>query len=551
MGGTVGIKRLVVTVAVCLSVGLLPYQIVSAAAVTVPPPTRVSVDRSGGDAKGPSSSPSISADGRYVAFVSRATDLVKGDKNRTSDVFVRDLVARSTTLVSVSTSGVLGNKRSNEPSLSANGRYVAFRSLATNLVNGDSNGVDDIFVRDLVAKVTKRISVSTSGLQADAESSNPIINGDGDLVAFTSAAENLGPSVAYYEAFTHNLRNGSTLLAGLGAGDAECNGETIQYRTAAALSADGKHIGISTWCNGFLSLFDRVRQTGATQLVDSTYTGSGVGGSISSARLTANGSTIAWVYTNARGGHAVNFFNTATGVRESLDPPQTAVYYGGLGMSADGRRIVYIGGNGIGDNHIFPGATIGQAKIYSYDRSDGTLRYISVPLGGTAHEANSDCGDPVISGDGITAAFTCNASDLVAGDQNGKIDVFARSVSNAPTPNLQAVVTVPNVSVTEPSAGTSSATITVNLDRPSALGAEIQVSFFDVTAHSPADYDGTTQYVDFAPGQASRTVQLPIHADALAEGDETLAVVTEIEFGDVTPGSHSNAIVTIHNRAPA
>ena len=549
MGGTVGFKRLVVIAAVCVSPGWLP--IVAAAAATVAPPTRVSVDRFGGDAKGPSSSPSISADGRYVAFVSRATDLVKGDKNRTSDVFVRDLVTRATTLVSVSTSGALGNKRSDEPSLSANGRFVAFRSLATNLVNGDSNGVDDIFVRDLVAKTTKRVSVSTGGLQADAESSEPIINGDGSLVAFTSAAQNLGPSVAYYEAFTHNLRNGSTLLAGLGVGDEECNGETIQYRPAVALSSDGKHIGISAWCNGFLSLFDRVRQTGVTQLVDSTYTGSGVGGSISSARLTPNGSTMAWVYTNARGGHSVNFFNTASGVRESVDPSQTAVYSGGLGISADGRRIVYIGGNGIGDNHVFPGATNGQAKIYSYDRSGGILRYISVPRGGATHEANSDCGDPVISADGKTAAFVCNASDLVAGDRNGKIDVFARSVSTAPTPNLQAVVTVPNLSVTEPSSGTSSATITIKLDRPSALGGEIQVSFVDATAHSPADYDGTTQYVDFAPGQASRTIQLPINADGLAEGDETLAVVTEVEFGDLTPGSHSNAIVTIHNRTPA
>jgi Calx-beta domain len=160
---------------------------------------------------------------------------------------------------------------------------------------------------------------------------------------------------------------------------------------------------------------------------------------------------------------------------------------------------------------------------------------------------HNSCGDPVLSADGNTAAFVCAASDLVAGDNNGVRDVFARPVTSAPPPNLQAIVSTPDVSVTEPTTGSTNATITVNLDRPPRFDSEIQIRFYDITATSPADYDGTWQYIDFAPGQTSATVEVPVYADNLVEGDETFGVATSVEFGDATLGSHANAIVTIHD----
>ena len=146
--------------------------------------TRVSVSSAGVEGNNDSDAPSISADGRYVAFSSDATNLVPGDTNLSTDVFVHDRdVSGSgifdtpgnirTTRVSVDSAGTQGNSDSYSPSISADGRYVAFASGATNLVSGDMNGFDDIFVRDRLTSVTTRVSVSTAGIEGDGSSEEP------------------------------------------------------------------------------------------------------------------------------------------------------------------------------------------------------------------------------------------------------------------------------------------------------------------------------------------------------------------------------------------
>jgi len=136
---------------------------------------------------------SLSSDGRYVAFGSTSDDLVNGDTNEIEDVFVRDLVAGTTTLVSLSTQGAQGDGASYCPSISADGDYVAFSSDAANLVSGDLNATTDVFVRDLAAAITTQASVSSAGLQGDGASSSPDITADGSGVAFASTASNLSP----------------------------------------------------------------------------------------------------------------------------------------------------------------------------------------------------------------------------------------------------------------------------------------------------------------------------------------------------------------------
>src|SRR4029077_13825020 len=121
---------------------------------------RVSVGERGEPANAGSSAPSISADGRYVAFSSDASNLVAHDSNGVSDVFVRDRRKGSTERVSVSNRAEQGDAGSDGASISADGRFVAFRSRASNLVRGDSNGAADAFVRDLQAGATERFSVS-------------------------------------------------------------------------------------------------------------------------------------------------------------------------------------------------------------------------------------------------------------------------------------------------------------------------------------------------------------------------------------------------------
>src|SRR4028118_1791903 len=158
--------------------------------------TRVSVDSAGNQAFGPpsySSYPSISYDGRFVAFISNAPNLAPGDTNDSADIFVRDTLTNTTTRVSVDSAGNQGNSSSLDPSISGNGRFVAFISNAANLVPGDTNNKRDIFVRDTLANTTTRLSVDSAGNEGNADSFAPSISADGQKVAFSSEATNLVP----------------------------------------------------------------------------------------------------------------------------------------------------------------------------------------------------------------------------------------------------------------------------------------------------------------------------------------------------------------------
>ncbi|MEJ2562798.1 MAG: hypothetical protein P8Z42_08910 [Anaerolineales bacterium] len=152
---------------------------------------RVSIDSDGTEVFGPSSDPSVSQDGRFIAFSSDATDLVPGDTNGVKDVFVHDWAEGVTVRVSVSSSDSEANAGSNSPYISEDGRYVAFYSNADNLVAGDSNGAPDIFVHDLLTGTTERVSVNASGVEANAASSSPSLSADGRFVVFASEADNL------------------------------------------------------------------------------------------------------------------------------------------------------------------------------------------------------------------------------------------------------------------------------------------------------------------------------------------------------------------------
>ncbi len=151
----------------------------------------ISIDRYGGNANDSSGSPSISADGRLVAFSSDASDLVSGDDNNAEDIFVHDRVASTTERVSLSRYGSQGNDHSWAPSISADGNTVVFASLANNLVSGDENNVNDIYLRDLQGATTERVSYSTAGVGGNDASVVPTVSAFGRLVAFSSWSDNL------------------------------------------------------------------------------------------------------------------------------------------------------------------------------------------------------------------------------------------------------------------------------------------------------------------------------------------------------------------------
>jgi hypothetical protein len=201
----------------------------------------VSVNSSGELANGNSFSASVSADGHYVVFGSAATNLVPGDTNDTWDIFVHDLQTGTTERVNVNDSGNQANSVSHSASLSSEGRYVAFSSSATNLVEGDTNGEGDIFVRDLQTGTTELVSVNSSGVQAFYGGYDPSISSDGRYVVFTSRSKNLlapGFWSASDEVFVHDRTARTTEWVSKDSGQGQSNGDSWH----ADISSDGRYV---------------------------------------------------------------------------------------------------------------------------------------------------------------------------------------------------------------------------------------------------------------------------------------------------------------------
>ncbi len=156
--------------------------------------TRVSVASGGIEGNGDGMAPAISDNGRFVAFAANSTNLVAGDTNNTTDIFVRDLHRNTTTRVSVASDGTQSDSDSIRPTISDDGRFVAFEGWGIHLVSNDTNNAPDIFVRDLRHNTTTRVSVAEDGMQANDQSRYASISGNGRFVAFQSVATNLESS---------------------------------------------------------------------------------------------------------------------------------------------------------------------------------------------------------------------------------------------------------------------------------------------------------------------------------------------------------------------
>ncbi|HKN39146.1 MAG TPA: hypothetical protein VJ456_08570, partial [Acidimicrobiia bacterium] len=198
--------------------------------------TRVSVGPGGAQADDASFSPSLSADGAVLAFISRATNLTSGDNGGGENVFVRDLKAGTTTKVTRSGSA-------SSPSLSADGKAVAFASAGTDLVPGDTNGQRDVFVFDRVAGSTERVSVGPGGAQGDHDSTAPSLSGDGRFVAFASDATDLVPADTNQrtDIFVRDRRLGTTTRVSLGP-----TGQADRASTLPSISADGRYVAFQS-----------------------------------------------------------------------------------------------------------------------------------------------------------------------------------------------------------------------------------------------------------------------------------------------------------------
>jgi Tol biopolymer transport system component len=256
--------------------------------------TRVSVGPNGAQGNGESRRPVISRDGRYVAFESDATNLVAGggggllggvgggDTNNATDVFVYEMASGTVSRVSVGPNAAQANEASSGPSISADGQKIVFHSDASNLVPGDTNGVTDIYMRDLGSGQTTRVSVAADGTGADKSSRSPSISADGRFVSFDTRATNLGPADGdgKDDIYVKDLQTGTVEQASVSSDGKGARGGTLGSKDSS-ISGDGRFVAF--WSdatslvpgdtNGVTDVFVHDRQTGATTRVSVSTAG--------------------------------------------------------------------------------------------------------------------------------------------------------------------------------------------------------------------------------------------------------------------------------------
>jgi Tol biopolymer transport system component len=437
----------------CVGVALL---VLPAAGAGPGSTTRLSTATGGGQGNGRSFVPAISADGRYVAFYSDASNLVSGDTNGARDVFVRDLQTGETTRVSVSTSGAEANGDSFAPALSSDGRYVAFASAATTLVDGDMNDANDIFVRDRQTNTTTRVSVGYDGSQANGGSDQPSLSGDGRLVAFTSGATNIvsGDVNANRDAFVYDRQTGTAVNLSVSNDGTQADLDSF----TPELSANGRFVAFSSFADNLIvddlnessDIFVRDLQANTTERV-SEYTGhyEAEGDSVRPS-ISADGRYVAfdsdawdlvWGDTNDVHDVFVNDRATSVTTRVSVDDSGTQANGESFrpSISGDGRYVAFYSEA----TDLVSGDTNGATDVFVYDRRSGALKRMSVAAGGD--DGNGDSLRPVIDGSGHLAVFESDASNLVPGDSNRFTDVFVRDSLGTPPPAPPVKCVVPRV----------------------------------------------------------------------------------------------------------
>lgn len=211
----------------------------------------IDVNTIGGSPSAGAGSPSISQDGRYVAFASQATNLVSPASNGQTQIFVRDRLNNSTTEVSVSSSGTEGNSYSRNPRISADGRFVVFESNASNLVSSDTNASLDVFIHDMSTGTTQLVSADSSGTQGNSTSQTPDVSADGLYVVFQSFATNLvsSPSVSGGNIYEKNVSTGVVQLISQNSSGVDANSNSISPR----MSCEGRFIIFVSTANNLVS----------------------------------------------------------------------------------------------------------------------------------------------------------------------------------------------------------------------------------------------------------------------------------------------------------
>jgi Tol biopolymer transport system component len=506
----------------------------------------------GAKANGSSDTPAISADGRFVAFHSVASNLDPADSDTTGDVFVRDVQANTITLVSRAggADGAKGNGNSSDATISADGRFVAFESSSTTLGGGTT--ASDVYVRDLQANTTTLVDRASGadGAPANAFSSNAAISGNGRFVAFSSLASNLSPDTGAdnTNVFVRDLQTNTTTLVSRASGANGAAGDSFSQE--AGISADGRFIVFTSFAGnldpadttGDEDIFVRDRQTNTTTLVSRAGGANGAksNGLNDEPAISADGRSVA-------------FFSTAT----NLDPADTDttgdIYVRDLqagtttlvsraggaagakanqvsitpAMSGDGRYVTF---NSFANN-LDPDAVLpGTSEIYVRDLQQNNTTLVSRAAG--AAGATADGARPVISTDGRFVAFDSHATNLSPDDPDRTLDVYRRDVLG--TADQAARISINDVGLAEGDAGQTAFQFTVALDQAQSSPVTVDFATADGTATAPGDYAATGGALTFAPGETAKTVTVQVNGDNSKEEDETFNVDLANALGNAT-----------------
>lgn len=395
---------------------------------------------------------SVSADGRYVVFHSNSDNLIPNDTNGMADVFIKDTQTGAISLVSSGANGQ-GNQWSGQASVSADGRYVVFESVSNNLVSGDTNNMSDVFIKDTQTGTISLVSsfVDTSNgntlVQGNSSSYQAKISDNGQYVVFESNSDNLvsGDTNFTVDVFIKDMTTGTISLVA----PAGSNGASLQ----ANVSANGQYVvftstATSLGANGQFQIFLKNTANDTISLVSSGASGQGNANS-GSASVSTNGQYVVFesIATNlvtgdTNGGIQDVFLKDMTGaislVSASSSGQQGNAWSGNASISADGRYVVFLSN---ATNLVVNDTNGSMTDVFIKDMTTGAISLVSAG-------STMPSGAPKISADGQHIVFQSDSSSLVAGDTNNVGDVFRVSNPFLFQPNTMTIAEAPAVSST-------------------------------------------------------------------------------------------------------
>ena len=421
-----------------------------------------------------SSAPALSADGRYIAFVSLASNIVQGSGQQQYHIYVKDRQTGIIERISTAQNGTEGNGPSVHPTISADGRFVAFESEATNFVPGDTNaiftfpnGCSDVFVKDRLTGAIERVSTASDGMQANQNSGAAAISADGRFVAFASAASNLvtgdtnrlqenahtGVDVFVKDRLTGAIERVSTASDG-------SEGNNNSGNRVNPISAEGRYVAFASGASNLVpgdteecvDIFVKDRLTGTIERVSTASNGSPANLSCFDPSLSADGRYVAFISRASNLVHGdtnqtrdslntgVDVFvkDRLTGILERVSTSNNGTQANANCnvpvISGNGRYVAFrsIASNLIeGDTNGIKNMPNSGSDIFVKDRQTGIIERVSVSSNGTQSNYDTTFYGLSLSAEGRYVAFESAASNLVPGDTEGWIDVFIRGPLHA------------------------------------------------------------------------------------------------------------------------